>query len=1149
MVDNCYSSVNVVGYNVTGGFAGYNNGEIINSYSVGLVDGVAAFGGFVGDTGVADIILNSFWDTETSGQLTSAGDEVGKTTLEMQTLSTFTDATWDFDTIWEYSEDNYPQLLAFAEEDPGVLELTVGDGYNYSTLASALAVALEGDTIFVKETYDDTLETYPVVFPAVENLTVDCEESRATFTHEINTSNYFEFNASTTTIQNCNFEDVGIDFHSMSGNILSNDVVLNEAVGVGTLEASFIGSSHYDFSGSNISYNSFAINYSAGYDNGDSGSEIIGSIMGTESEPSIISYNSFVYNTVPIEYLGYAIKASGGILTISYNSFRLPEGEYNVEWDGISIRPGNDSPDESYALITHNTLYVGSIIGNGSDFIQMYDCISENDDTYTMEADITYNAVISNVADNSGAISVQKNCVGTTMSANIDYNGTYNFISPFSSFSEYSEEIGLNIGDHNIDKNPLFKEDSLELEPFSSYLDVDGNEDIGAISGVRGDFDEIVIDDDGVIDYVNVHANTLDILDGLQDGTNVSVLAGTYGGFQLVGQSELTITGVGVETIVVAEDSSNGITLENSDDNIISNMLIRDADDVGHQYLAGHSIFSYGGHDMTTCMGDGEGECTLFINGDLVIANVSEDDTDISIVISNAGATSWNLVIADISESSRLGFFVPADVWDTAELFESLVSWPSGTIDRFIQDVLIYDDGDLIYDPEPVALAGVTIKGGTTDPFYITHNNINYAGLKFAGDSYDNIITDVILDNNSYGVWFSGEGGSNIVIPDEINNSLVNVAYSDATGLGGDANFLGNITYDQYEEALVTGDRGFGWIPMFSAYVVGTDGEVEADVEVTFTNEITSNTVTSGVDGYTGETGLPSLSQNVDGPLADFSSYTITVDAFDEYDAFETTRVISENGQIFHINLLDPLDEGAETGTRSVYRICTDGTDNDLDGVIDYPDDPGCENVMDAEEENTVNGSKEDKIHVVEEPAEQVTEEAESFLPLFPTPRIMENEKEALKEFINRFQRLPEDTEWWNIHFIAYGNEQTKDLAIRFRSGLLEDFYVVYSRLPIAEIDWLKLTQMYRGVVPEVSIMQEELAAQEFKTIYNRLVNLLIPQEKKFIDMVAYHLRPQERNIEQEKTALQKFVHAYNRLPDSSNTWSILRAIAYSLVQ
>ncbi len=40
-------------------------------------------------------MTDCFWDTQTSGQAASAGG-TGKTTAEMQTENTFTDADWDF---------------------------------------------------------------------------------------------------------------------------------------------------------------------------------------------------------------------------------------------------------------------------------------------------------------------------------------------------------------------------------------------------------------------------------------------------------------------------------------------------------------------------------------------------------------------------------------------------------------------------------------------------------------------------------------------------------------------------------------------------------------------------------------------------------------------------------------------------------------------------------------------------------------------------------------------------------------------------------------------------------------------------------------------------------------------------------------------
>jgi len=98
-ISNCYSTGSVNGDEIVGGFCGHNeSGSISNCYSTGLVNGRTFVGGFSG--GCSGTISFSFWDTDTSGLLTSDGG-VGKTTTEMQTESTFTNAGWDFVDTWK----------------------------------------------------------------------------------------------------------------------------------------------------------------------------------------------------------------------------------------------------------------------------------------------------------------------------------------------------------------------------------------------------------------------------------------------------------------------------------------------------------------------------------------------------------------------------------------------------------------------------------------------------------------------------------------------------------------------------------------------------------------------------------------------------------------------------------------------------------------------------------------------------------------------------------------------------------------------------------------------------------------------------------------------------------------------------------------
>jgi hypothetical protein len=148
----CYASGDVQGDDQVGGLVGVNYGNLANSYAIASVKGTGEdIGGLVGwnygFTGTAIIsncystgqvtggashvggligrafgpnseAIDSFWDVQTSGQTTSGGG-TGKTTVEMQMESTFSDAGWDFvgesingtEDIWAICERvDYPRL-------------------------------------------------------------------------------------------------------------------------------------------------------------------------------------------------------------------------------------------------------------------------------------------------------------------------------------------------------------------------------------------------------------------------------------------------------------------------------------------------------------------------------------------------------------------------------------------------------------------------------------------------------------------------------------------------------------------------------------------------------------------------------------------------------------------------------------------------------------------------------------------------------------------------------------------------------------------------------------------------------------------------------------------------------------------------------
>ena len=111
-VSNSYATGAVTGDSYVGGLVGQvERGAAHRSYSAGSVSGNQFVGGLTGYVRVLGRVSNSLWDTETSGQPTSGGG-TGKTTAEMQTISTFTDMGWDFWNTWTMCEGtNYPTLL------------------------------------------------------------------------------------------------------------------------------------------------------------------------------------------------------------------------------------------------------------------------------------------------------------------------------------------------------------------------------------------------------------------------------------------------------------------------------------------------------------------------------------------------------------------------------------------------------------------------------------------------------------------------------------------------------------------------------------------------------------------------------------------------------------------------------------------------------------------------------------------------------------------------------------------------------------------------------------------------------------------------------------------------------------------------------
>jgi hypothetical protein len=148
-VTHCFSTGTVRGSSCVGGLVGLNgfDSAVTQCYSTSTVSGTGEkVGGLVGENWRT--VTACFWNTQTSGQATSAGG-AGKATAEMQTAKTFLDAGWDFvgetvngsEDIWKISDGlGYPRL-SWERYSGG--SGTAQDPYQIATAADLIALGNE----------------------------------------------------------------------------------------------------------------------------------------------------------------------------------------------------------------------------------------------------------------------------------------------------------------------------------------------------------------------------------------------------------------------------------------------------------------------------------------------------------------------------------------------------------------------------------------------------------------------------------------------------------------------------------------------------------------------------------------------------------------------------------------------------------------------------------------------------------------------------------------------------------------------------------------------------------------------------------------------------------------------------------------------
>ncbi len=524
-LNNVYSTASVTGTYVVGGIIGHiASATINNAYATGRVIGTTYPGGLIGLYGSvlveapgikristanlsSQAINNSFWDTQTSGQATSSGG-TGKTTAEMKTATTFTNAGWDFKfettngtaDIWNINSDLNNGYPYFEGQFPIIVtnptNTTPNLAPDYPTLASAIAAinsitAMSGPVIFnVAANYTETAPTGGYILGNATLNALTSNTKTITFRKTGTGSNPL-ITASTGTgtldgifiIQGA--DNIVIDGINLQENAVNNDATKQMEWGYAILKRNELdGAQNIAISNSTITLNKTNVNSKGIYGANHTPNSITElTINSTTGINSTIKINACVvtncYN--PIYVAGYSVKEYNDtnieIGTTAGNTITNFGGS-NIICFGISLDGQSNGRIENNSITTFceisNEIYPIAFNHNCSGDVKIYNntiSISSNEIGMGLGGIVTsgtYNSIDiqNNVIENcnfpniesgifmgiGGGASGPMNIVGNRISGNIIAQS--NPASDCRFWAIYHED-NTDIADSNISSNTV----------------------------------------------------------------------------------------------------------------------------------------------------------------------------------------------------------------------------------------------------------------------------------------------------------------------------------------------------------------------------------------------------------------------------------------------------------------------------------------------------------------------------------------------------------------------------------------------------------------------------------------------------------------------------------------------------------------------
>lgn len=132
-------------------------------------------------------------------------------------------------------------------------------------------------------------------------------------------------------------------------------------------------------------------------------------------------------------------------------------------------------------------------------------------------------------------------------------------------------------------------------------------------------------------------------------------------------------------------------------------------------------------------------------------------------------------------------------------------------------------------------------------------------------------------------------------------------------------------------------------------------------------------------------------------------------------------------------------------------------------------------------------------------------------------------------------------------NFIVYGTPTTEILGAGERAGVLNSYKSAFGKLPTTESEWQDAIKIANGRWPNERSEAAEIKSKlEFKKVYLREPDMDNPNDNAAVTVIAYGLRPDNRNLDSEKAGILTFKNIYGHNPVSATDWDVVRAIAYS---